>query len=159
RDRRLGALRRQPLSVRRQRSRHGLLHRGECLHVRRLRPAELFADHGKHAAYVAGAQSDQPRVRGVVRPGLPGSGLSGCAAQFRRRSFVQMVKVSVESKVAEESVMMPWRRRMGVDMWIKVLLSCVALLGLTGIARAADAALPTRPLAPLYVPSWTGCYV
>jgi opacity protein-like surface antigen len=38
----------------------------------------------------------------------------------------------------------------------KMLYSCVALVGLTGYANSADL-LPVP--VPLYVPSWTGCYV
>ena len=39
----------------------------------------------------------------------------------------------------------------------KLLLSTVAVIGLTGLASAAD--MPLRAPAPVYVPSWTGCYI
>lgn len=45
----------------------------------------------------------------------------------------------------------------GVKMWTKMLVACAALVGLTGLAGAADANLP--PPAPLYVSTWTGCYI
>ena len=38
----------------------------------------------------------------------------------------------------------------------KLLLSSVALIGLTGFASAADLYVKA---APIYVPTWTGCYV
>jgi outer membrane immunogenic protein len=41
-------------------------------------------------------------------------------------------------------------------MFKKMLFSCVALVGLTGYANSADL-LPVP--VPVYVPSWTGCYV
>jgi outer membrane immunogenic protein len=40
-------------------------------------------------------------------------------------------------------------------MMIKVLLSCAALLAATALANAAD--IPLQ--APLYIPTWTGCYI
>jgi len=39
----------------------------------------------------------------------------------------------------------------------KILLSSVAIIGLTGVAAAAD--MPLRAAAPVYVPTWTGCYI
>jgi opacity protein-like surface antigen len=39
----------------------------------------------------------------------------------------------------------------------KMLLSGVALIGLTGLASAADLAFKAPP--PVYVPTWTGCYI
>jgi outer membrane immunogenic protein len=40
-------------------------------------------------------------------------------------------------------------------MMIRILLSCAALLAATALAGAAD--IPVQ--APLYVPTWTGCYI
>jgi outer membrane immunogenic protein len=39
----------------------------------------------------------------------------------------------------------------------KILLSSVALIGLTGLASAADLYVKAPP--PVYVPTWTGCYI
>jgi len=39
----------------------------------------------------------------------------------------------------------------------KMMISGVALVGLTGLASAADLAFKAPP--PVYVPTWTGCYV
>jgi outer membrane immunogenic protein len=41
----------------------------------------------------------------------------------------------------------------------KLLLSSMALIGLTGFASGADLDLKAAPIAPIYVPTWTGCYV
>jgi outer membrane immunogenic protein len=43
----------------------------------------------------------------------------------------------------------------GGGMMIKTLFSCAALLAATALANAAD--FPAQP--PLYVPTWTGCYI
>jgi outer membrane immunogenic protein len=42
-------------------------------------------------------------------------------------------------------------------MFHKLLLSSVAIIALTGLARAADMYVKAPP--PVYVPSWTGCYI
>jgi hypothetical protein len=47
--------------------------------------------------------------------------------------------------------------RVGFIMLHKLLLSSVALVGLTGLAGAADLAFKAPP--PVYVPTWTGCYL
>jgi opacity protein-like surface antigen len=39
----------------------------------------------------------------------------------------------------------------------KALLSAAALIGLTGLASAADLAFKAPP--PVYVSTWTGCYL
>jgi outer membrane immunogenic protein len=39
----------------------------------------------------------------------------------------------------------------------KMLLSAVALVGLTGLASAADLYVKAPP--PVYVSTWTGCYI
>jgi outer membrane immunogenic protein len=39
----------------------------------------------------------------------------------------------------------------------KMLISSVAVIGLTGIAGAAD--MPIKAPPPVYVPTWTGCYI
>src|SRR5580704_1787855 len=45
----------------------------------------------------------------------------------------------------------------GVIMLKTMLLSGVALIGLTGLASAADMYVKAPPV--LYVPTWTGCYL
>src|SRR6516165_626385 len=42
-------------------------------------------------------------------------------------------------------------------MFRKLLVSSIAIIGLTGVAVAAD--MPLRAAAPVYVPTWTGCYI
>src|SRR6516164_5386234 len=42
-------------------------------------------------------------------------------------------------------------------MFRKLLVSSIAVIGLTGVAAAAD--MPLRAAAPVYVPTWTGCYI
>ena len=39
----------------------------------------------------------------------------------------------------------------------KMIVSGVALVGLTGLANAADLAFKAPP--PVYIPTWTGCYI
>ena len=46
----------------------------------------------------------------------------------------------------------------GVIMYKKLLLSGVAVLGFAGLANAADMAFKAPP-APIYVSTWTGCYI
>jgi outer membrane immunogenic protein len=50
-----------------------------------------------------------------------------------------------------------WGKMKGVMMLRKAIVSTVALVGLTGFASAADLAFKAPP--PVYVPTWTGCYI
>ena len=45
----------------------------------------------------------------------------------------------------------------GDIMFHKMLFSSIALIGLTGLASAAD--MYVKAPAPIYVSTWTGCYV
>jgi outer membrane immunogenic protein len=42
-------------------------------------------------------------------------------------------------------------------MLYKIVISCVAVIGLTALAGAAD--MPIKAPPPVYVPTWTGCYI